>query len=202
MVDGAIEALTGIAQKCEEGQQCAPTGPETSNLLAILWSGTNKAKGISSAETAKAEEQAEADSTQVTAEELVDLAKKVEEDPGKVERDLAAMMTNSSSMLETDAEGMMSFMTLLAWGAGIASVLFFLYLVIALVAAVFIFIGLHIFTILFVLTFGFAILLGLMSLLCGPKGLSNEGFACMGSRAHYVAKADRLGIPRYLVGRI
>jgi len=201
VMDSAIDDLTEIAQKCGEGEQCMTSGPETSHLLAKLWYGPGSQQEVAEADS-QAEEQA--DTTTFTVETLERMAAEVERGPEGAEK---ALLTKASSLLENGAEeksdSAINYLHLFGWAAATAALLYFLFLVMTLVAAVLMFIAANIFTIAFVLFFGFVILVGLLTVVCGGvKRVSTETWACAGSRSHYNAKADRLGLPRYLVGRI
>eukprot|EP00933_Yihiella_yeosuensis_P074131 TRINITY_DN82963_c0_g1_i1.p1 TRINITY_DN82963_c0_g1~~TRINITY_DN82963_c0_g1_i1.p1 ORF type:complete len:535 (-),score=99.55 TRINITY_DN82963_c0_g1_i1:228-1832(-) len=188
-LDSVIDSLSATTGECSNDKQCIPNGLATKTLIEKLVNG--KTSTPPSAEDSYDDITADADT-------LLDMAKELEKHPEDAENAMRNSMS-SSSLIESGELG--NQWGILAWAAGTAAVLFFLYLMVTLLAAILVFIAVHIWSILALIAFSYLAMVALFSVLCA-QGVSTETMACSGSRAHYVAKADRLGFPRYLVGRI
>lgn len=193
-INNVIGSLSRFAEKCRDNGDCMPASSEvTSSLDNLLF-------GASEGDQKLPEES-------VDRSHLARLAEDLEEHPGRAEalmkQSMSSLMQsasdvndgNFSSLLESSEDMMMSFGEILAWAAGIALALFLVYLVVVLICAIVVFIAGNILTILAILGIAFLVMFGLLVVLCGGwRNISNEAFACKGSRGERQAQYKRLGI--------
>lgn len=196
ILEDSIEALTVDVESCSLGSSCMPSEDKVTQLLADLYYGPDEA-----GDAQKYAEVGSHDAKDILSSEVAESVELAVRSAAVANETTSSLFQRDGSLLQLNSQ-VQGGMSWILWGLGIAVVLLFLFLVVSLVCAIVLFVVANVWTILAVLSFGFLIIYCMMKVLCGRAGISNEDFSCHGSRSHYTAKADRLGIPRYLVGKI